>query len=158
MNIYEFQIMDHRRFLYFLDILVSREYTEPLNDFLREVQAEILAYNMAEEEILFEVLKISNGALIKIIEEIKNNHKKLEELSSSDISFFNWKDTLMQMIEVLRSNIYKEENILFPEAKKILSLEESINMAEDMALRKIELKNSIFSKLSHNILEKVGFS
>lgn len=92
-----------------------------MNYAIEAFESDLIIHFKDEEEILFPLLRNKTSELDKLIDELLDEHKKIED----GISSLNKADDLVDDLDkvgiILENHIRKEERILFQKAQSVLS-------------------------------------
>jgi hemerythrin superfamily protein len=100
-----------------------------------EVNIELTLHALAEEKFLYPRLaedKDTRAAALEAIEEHKLVKRLLKELSAMEKGTDEWSAKMKVLTENVEHHIDEEEEELFREAKKLLSSEETQEIADDI--------------------------
>jgi iron-sulfur cluster repair protein YtfE (RIC family) len=151
MDIYELQKTEHEKIIQLLKAVATANESEVASAF-NLFRAELSAHKLAEEHTFFKLLEEKDENLKKHIDKIKTEHTKLEELFNhirrSTIEMEDLKASLTKLNAILIIDI-AEEDELMTIAKAVLSPEEAINTAGDMAACKLEFEQRLNDRLNN---------
>jgi len=105
----------------------KKEYT------LTFYKSELVKHFKDEEEILFPAVKKRNAKIDNLIEDIINEHRKMESLIKELEETLELENKLDEFGRLLEKHIRKEERELFVEIERILSKEELLKIGDELS-------------------------
>nr|WP_298115032.1 hemerythrin domain-containing protein [uncultured Pseudomonas sp.] len=116
---------------------------------LHKLEMEIAVHTKLEEELLYPVFKDAGGKEeAQMYYEAKEEHRTVDslvlpDLKGTDPSTPEFAGRVKVIKELLEHHIEEEEQELFPRAQKLLSKARLVEIGEQMAARKTELKKQL---------------
>jgi len=95
-------------------------------------KSELVKHFSDEEKILFSVVKKRSVKIDKLIEDIINEHRKMESLIKEIDETLELENKLDEFGNLLERHIRKEERELFVEIENVLSEEELIKIGDEL--------------------------
>ena len=134
-DIYNVLKNDHREVKALLKEIEALEESTKRDGLFEKLKANLLAHSHAEDEVFYEPLKEKLEDDVYLVFEAKEEHKLVEQLLnelSESLEDDVWCAKFKVLKEMVEHHIEEEEEDLFKKAKKVISPEESEQMAQEM--------------------------
>lgn len=128
---------DHRRLEQLFNRLDPRDphAMEVRAELVNELEDALVTYSDLEQHVFYPMLKRS-ATLRAMTEEAKAQHvmlrATLEDLKSIDLDSDGWDEKIGDLRKTIEHHIEEEEEYLFPDARKRLSVDETRKLAAEM--------------------------
>ncbi|MFW7378748.1 MAG: hemerythrin domain-containing protein [Oligoflexus sp.] len=104
-------------------------------DLYEELQEKLLTHSRGEERTFY--IRLQNEPeLSDLVQEALKEHKEMEELLDALVEIDNtspsWMETMNQLHSVVEAHVEKEEDEIFPRARRVLGEHEAAQLSQDM--------------------------
>lgn len=145
MDIYAYLKRDHRKVNELMEKVIASRSLKVREELFEEISHELLLHAETEEKTFYAALKGKRDAKEKL-KHAKHEHDEIKDyirrLSRIDIQSEKWIEQFGEFKHSVTHHVEEEEGDIFEKARKILSHEEAVNLAQEMDA----LKESVEAK------------
>ncbi len=153
MNIYTYLQEDHAKVSQFFTALLAAKTNLIRKEYQVKIIFELLIHASTEEDSFYKKLKqydnsesiVNHG--LKEHDEIKGS---IKDVRKEEVGTPEWRKCVQDLEKLVKHHVKEEEGEMFTAAKKVLSSEEAIELAAEMAALKIKTKGKIEKELNNS--------
>jgi hemerythrin superfamily protein len=146
MGIFEMLKADHLEIRDKVESLLDESPSDPHQsnkvDLFFDLKLTMVSHNRAEETSLYDFMAKKPETMYLVVES-KDEHLEVEELLQDleglNPQDYSWRNTVILLKEKLELHLDREEDLIFERARKVLSEEENLRLAEDYETLRAEI-------------------
>jgi hemerythrin superfamily protein len=143
MNIYSYLKKDHRKVSDLMEQVIASRSPEKRETLFEQIKQELDLHSKTEEATFYATLENIDEAQEKI-DHAEEEHDEikmyLKKLSSMSAKSEKWLEVFGEFKHCVEHHVKEEEGEIFDKARKLLSEEEAVRLAEQMDAMKQEMK------------------
>jgi len=147
MDIYDYIINDHRVVARLIDDLLEVRLPPVRVTIFEQIRGELITHSEAEEQTFYAALTdaTDNADMAERMSHARHDHSEisdlLELLHDMPVADIMWMEKFGELSQAVRHHVEEEESIVFSHARKLISGEQAIQLADRMDALKARIRN-----------------
>jgi len=146
MNIYDYIINDHRVVARLINDLLEVRLPPVRVTIFEQIRGELIAHSEAEEQTFYAALTAAsnNADMGERMSHARHDHAEVAELldllHDMPVADVMWMEKFGELTQAVRHHVEEEEGIVFSHARRLLSGDEAIRLADHMDALKARIR------------------